>query len=126
MLAKRAEFFPFGARMRSDGQIALAGAYDGKEHPPSQALIDLLTSGFRQEAASGEIRAAGICYDVLTTPPGEARKCDAICVSLEHQSGEGVDVFVPYRKAWFGRIRYEEIFASRRTLQFFVPSDGTA
>lgn len=126
LLAKRGEFFPFGARMKSNGQIDMVGAYDGREHPPSQPLIDLLTDDFRQEADAGEIRAAGICYDVRMTPPGQAKKSDAICVSLEHHSGEGVDVLLPYRKPPFGRMQYGELFATRRILRFFVPGDGTA
>src|SRR5882762_1072726 len=45
------------------------------------------------------LRAAGICYDVLTVPPGEDQKRDAVCCGLEHYSGETVNVFVPYVKA---------------------------
>src|SRR5882762_11324147 len=65
------------------------------------------------------LRAAGICYDVLTVPPGEDQKRDAVCCGLEHYSGETVNVFVPYVKAADGDIQYGEIFAAKRTGQFF-------
>jgi hypothetical protein len=71
MLSKRGEFFPFGSAMTTDGKIEAHAAYDGNEQPPSQQLIDLLTQGFRQQASSRRIRAAAICYDVRTIPPGQ-------------------------------------------------------
>jgi hypothetical protein len=123
MLAEHGEFFPFGRTMKPDGEIAAAGAYDGDEHPPSQSVIDLLTQAFRQEARNGELRAAGICHDVRTIPPGQSEKCDAICASMEHQSGEAVNVFVPYQKTGKGDIQYGQIFATGRTSQFFAPNE---
>ena len=120
MLAKSGEFFPFGAEMKFDGEIDAVASYDSDEHPPSQTLIDLLTEGFRQQADTGELRGAGICYDVRTIPPGQTEKCDAICISLEHQSGEAVDVYVPYTKDRLGKIRCGAMFATRRTPQFFI------
>jgi hypothetical protein len=57
--------------------------------------------------------------DVLTVPPGGHQKRDAVCCCLEHYSGETVNVFVPYVKAADGEIQYGEIFAAKRTGQFF-------
>lgn len=120
MLAKHGEFYPFGSSMSTHGEIVSHGAYDGDEHPPSQQLIDLLTQAFRQEAAEGKIRAAAICYDVRTIPPGQSQKMDAICVSTEHQNGEAADVYLPYKKRWFGKISYGEIFGGARKKEFFA------
>ena len=86
---------------------------------PSQPLIDLLTEIFKKQATKGELRAAGICYDVRTVSPGEDRNRDAVCCGLERYSGETVNVFVPYFKAADGDIQYGEIFAAKRTGQFF-------
>ena len=120
MLAKHGEFYPFGAAMTTAGEITAEAAYDGTERPPSQQLIDMMTQAFRQRAAAGQIRAAAICYDIRTIPPGETEKTDAICVGLEHQNGEAVDVCVPYKKGWFGKIAYGKLFAAKRTRGFFV------
>jgi hypothetical protein len=120
MLSKHGEFFPFGSAMSADGKVEAHAAYDGDEQPPSQQLIDLLTHGFRQQAAAGKIRAAAICYDVRTIPPGQSEKTDAICVSAEHQNGEAADVYLPYKKGWFGKISYGQIFAGARKREFFV------
>jgi hypothetical protein len=120
MLREHGEFYPFGAIMTSSGEIRHVGAkMEDDDHPPSQPLIDLLTETFKKQAKKGELRAAGICYDVLTVPPGEDQKRDAVCCCLEHYSGETVNVFVPYVKAADGDIQYGETFAAKRTGQFF-------
>jgi hypothetical protein len=62
-LQKYGEFFPFGAKVTTNGEtVQVAGATDS-ERPPSQELIDMLIAGFLQEGANGEILASGICYD---------------------------------------------------------------
>jgi hypothetical protein len=120
MLEKHGEFFPYGATMAASGEITAEAVSDGTEQPPSQTLIDMMTQAFRQKAAAGQIRAAGIFYDVRTIPPGQSEKTDAICASLEHLSGQFVDVYLPYKKGWFGKIKYGQIFAGKREARFFV------
>ena len=67
LLTKQGEFLPFGAIMLSDGEVRHVGAkIEGDDQPGSQPLIELLTETFQKEAAKGKLRAAGICYDVLT------------------------------------------------------------
>lgn len=97
LLTKQGEFYPIGAIMLSDGELRrVGGKIEGDDRPFSQDLIDLLTETFRKEAAKGKLRAAGICYDVLTIPPGKDNKQDAICCALEHCLGESVTIFTPY------------------------------
>ncbi|MFO0828715.1 MAG: hypothetical protein U0572_11290 [Phycisphaerales bacterium] len=120
MLAKHGEFYPYGSTMTTGGEIVSQAAYSGDDHPKSQPLIELMTQAFRAMAASGEIRAAGICYDVRTIPPGQTEKTDAICLGLEHQTGQSVSVFLPYKKGWFGKIQYGELFATKRDAEIFV------
>jgi len=120
MLLEYGAFYPFGAYMSSSGEIQWVGAkMEDDDHPPSESLIDLLTETFKNQAARGGLRAAGICYDVLTVPPGEDQKRDAICCGLEHYSGETVDVFVPYVKTVDSDVQYGEIFVAKRNAQFF-------
>ena len=120
MLAKHGEFYPFGSTMTIAGEIMAQGAaLEGDDHPASQPLIDLMIQAFRSQALAGQIRAAGICYDVRTIPPGHTEKTDAICVGLEHNTGESVSVFVPYKKGWFGKVQYGQLFAANRDAQIF-------
>ena len=119
MLAKHGEFFPFGASMNHSGEIKMLSTFNGSEHPASNTLIDFYIEAFHHQSLYGDLRSAGICYDIHTIPPGKTEKYDAICISLEHQSGEAVDVFVPYTKEKTGKIQYSDIFTSRRTPKFF-------
>ena len=101
MLSKHGEFFPFGSSMDLAGKIAMDGAYQGAEHPPSQELIDLLTQAYTRRAEAGELRAAAICADVRIVPPGKSDKTDAISVGLEHQSGKRSPCSCRMRKAGY-------------------------
>ena len=112
MLAKHGEFFPFGGYMDVGGGIAHVGGWTGEEQPPSQDVIDVTVRGLCQQAELREIRAAAICLDVRTTPPGQTEKTDAISVRLEHSNGEAVDVFLPYRKRPSGEYEYGELYAA--------------
>ena len=123
MLGKRGAFFPFGCSMNARGEVSMDATYTGQEQPPSQEVIDSLTESYTQRAGTGELRAAAICADVRVVPPGVTDKSDAISVALEHRSAEAVTVFLPYRKGWFGRVRYGTLFASARDAQFFRHRD---
>jgi hypothetical protein len=119
MLKEHGEFFPFAYSLDLGGKVAMYGVDTGTEHPPSQQVIDILSSHYKKKAEARELRAVAICMDVRVVPPGERDKIDAICVGLEHETGEVVDVFEPYRKKWFGRLQYSELFAVEREAQFF-------
>ena len=77
-------------------------------------------------ASEGSLRAAGICFDVRITPPGQAEKSDAIQCALEHEGGEAANVYVPYAKQSDGQFVYGQVFASRRAPTFFVQPTSTA
>jgi hypothetical protein len=124
MLAKHGEFYPFAGSMSADGEIAHVGAHTGDEHPSSQDVIALLTAGLTEQAAQGTIRAAAVCLDVRTIPPGASEKVDAICTRLEHESGEAVDVYLPYRKGWLGKFKYGDIFAGQGEQAIFARPEG--
>ena len=126
LLAKQGEFFPFAAAMRADGQIVHVAAHDGDEHPASQQVIDNLVRALRPQAEGGAIRAAGICLDARVEPPGQSNKTDAVAMRLEHATGEAVQVFVPYRKTWLGKYKFDELFGTRGDRVIFDPAEGAA
>lgn len=119
-LERHGEFYPFGAGMGKNGEISQVAGYPGGEHPESQEVLRLLVGGLKAQAQDGGLRAAGICLDVRTIPPGEVDKVDAVCTRLEHVDGEAIEVFLPYRKGLLGGIDYGDLFAREGTPQVFV------
>ncbi|WP_353645043.1 hypothetical protein [Mesorhizobium sp. WSM2239] len=99
MLAEHGEFFPLAGALSPSGEVVSVGGHDGREHPPSTEIIELLASGLRQGANSGEYVATALVYDVRVTPPTATEPTDAIAAELEHQDGYAVTVFFPYRLA---------------------------
>ncbi len=111
LLEDQGSIYPIGAVVRKDGDVVAYAADAGKEHPETSEIIDLLLKGFREEANAGSVRAVGICLDTFVIKPGEIEKRDALCAQLEHEDGECVDVFLPYRKRFLGRYAYDQVFA---------------
>jgi hypothetical protein len=123
ILSAHGEFYPFGASMKPDGSIVQTAAYDGREHPPSQPLIDLLRQSFRAEAKNGAIIASATVYDVRTIPPGATEKTDAVTVELDHRDSYSVVVLFPYTIT-AGTVQFSEPFAQRGTFGIFGQHGG--
>jgi len=96
LLREHGEFFPFGAQMLLNGEIVSVAAHSGEEQPPSQHIIDLLLTSFKDGAQKGELIATALVSDVRVAPPGADYKSDAIAVSLDHRDSYSVTVFFPY------------------------------
>lgn len=120
MLRKRGEFHPFGATMAASGQVNLAAA--AAESANSQSLIDMLVAGMRQQAASGAIRASGICYDARLTDSRTGTVSDAIAVSLEHVAGDTVLVHMPYSKGRLSGWKFGDLTAGPGERRIFEGS----
>ncbi len=105
--------------MYPDGAIQWVAFSTGEEFPASQALIDGMTGMLQGMAASGEIRAATICYDALAIPPGETVKADAFGFALESRSGDSVGAYIPYQRRQNGEVECAELFVVGRLPQFF-------
>jgi hypothetical protein len=102
MLAKRGEFYPFGATVTTSGKMQLLAGELGQEHPASADVVSLLVERLRQDR--GSLRAVAICSDV------RLRDSDAVRVELEHQDGQVIAVLMPYRKRRFGGgVEYDDL-----------------
>ncbi len=120
MLAKHGTFHPFGAFLDPKGEVCLLGAHDGRENPSSVELIDLMVTSMKKEAPEKGYLAVGICFDVMILLPNTTQKTDAIQVAIEYADGEAVDVYLPYKKKWFGKIQYGNLSASRSEPKIFT------
>lgn len=121
MLAKHGEFYPFAATLKQSGELALEASHTGDDHSASSEVLVLLETGLRQRAQAEDsvLRATGICVDARVQPPSSTEKTDAIQMKLEHVDGEAIEVFLPYRKNFLGRLKYGELFAAPGTPTVF-------
>ena len=121
-LEKHGEFFPFAASIDTSGAIAMVAVDLDEKQPPSTDVIESLYEVLARSAASGEIRAAGICADVRITPPGSAVQTDAIRTAIEHAQGDPVEVLVPYAKKRIRGFQFGDLFAQAGTARIFLRS----
>jgi hypothetical protein len=96
-LGKGDELTPFGATMRTDGHIDISGHTGRESHEPAD-IRRIMAEDFRKMLARAKLRAVGLCVDAWVAPPDVEEATDAIQLSLQHQSGEALDVFVTYRR----------------------------
>jgi hypothetical protein len=73
-IRRHGEFFPFAGVVGADGELRMVAVQMDEERPQSAAVIEELYRVLAPEAESGAIRAAGVCMDVLMTPPGGRRQ----------------------------------------------------
>lgn len=107
MLDKNGEFFPFGASVSTNGDVAIASADPAVvgEHPASTDVLAALADGFR--AGRDHLRAVALVSDVRLADS------DAVRVELEHSDGHSLAVLLPYQKKRFGRgIQYGDLAAA--------------
>ncbi|MGH8081401.1 MAG: hypothetical protein ACREP7_12580 [Lysobacter sp.] len=118
-LQKYGGFHPYGAALKTDGEVALVAGYDGNEHPPSTEIIRLINQGFVNSARLGEYKATALVYDVTAVLPSSGQTSDAIAVSLNHRQNYSVVMFFPYRLSE-GAVQFGEAFAEAGKADVFV------
>lgn len=97
LLEKNGEFFPFGAKIAANGDLALASADPTVvgEQPATAAVLGALVDGFRGDR--NNVRAVALVSDVHL---GESH---AVRVELEHRDGHSFAVILPYQQDPSGR-----------------------
>jgi hypothetical protein len=119
MLRKHGSVYPFGAVTKMDGRMVLVAGSGGNQES-TEELMRLVVTGLRERAVAGEIRAAGVCYEVHV-PTDDGATTDAIAVALEDILGDTALVFMPYTKGGlFKGIRFAEITVSPGEARVFV------
>src|SRR4051794_12354316 len=124
MLREHGEYYPFAATIGTDGTVAQVAADIGSEHPGTAEMIEFLQAALRAKAEQGALRACGICLNVGARLPGYSGKVDAICCQVEHADGRAVQVFVPFRKGFLGKLKFDGPVALPGEPVVFRPSGG--
>jgi hypothetical protein len=120
MLKRQGAVYPFGAVTKTDGRMTLVAGSGGSAEGSTEDLMGLVVAGMREQAVAGEIRAAGVCYEVHV-PTDDGSTTDAIAVALEDNLGEHALVFMPYTKTRLKGVRFAEITVSPGEPRVFLP-----
>ena len=120
LLQEHDELYPFGGTVDADGECSHFGLELEDEEPTVETMLEMLATVLSQQAKAGKARATAIVFDVNVTQSEDAEPTDAICVRLEHRSGEAIDVFCPYTRDAEGKYRFGEFFATPSTPTVFV------
>jgi hypothetical protein len=108
MLQKNGEFYPFGATLGLDGQIAAEGGYDGDDdHPSTQDVYVAVSDRLAAAGADGRIHAAALVANATVPDKLEAPTRDAIRVRLEAE-GFARFIYVPYEPSSEQTIRLHD------------------
>jgi hypothetical protein len=108
-------FAPFGAAIRMNGERTHVNVDLPIERSTPNDHISGLIMGFRKEVEAGRIFVAGLAFDGKVAIGGEQR--EALVVHIEHEKGEGIEVFVPYERKAPG----EKIAFGQPIVQNIIP-----
>ncbi|MBY0367471.1 MAG: hypothetical protein IIA03_04315 [Proteobacteria bacterium] len=114
MLERAGEFYPFGAMLSREGQIAAVGGYNGEEHPPPAEIYQLLSQSFAASAGQGTHLGFALAANVTIPTKYSAAGQDGLRVHLE-SPGYARFIYVPYLLSKQGFLK------RRRVAQFGEP-----
>lgn len=110
LVSEHGDFRPFGASMAANGEVTFEPAATERKTALATTSIGILATRFQARAAGGLVRATGICFPARVNHPDTAKVHDAICIGLEHESGESTLACVPYAKRWLGGWKFGTTF----------------
>jgi hypothetical protein len=110
LLEKNGALYPIEASLRTDGETRAVAADTGEEYPDADELEDLLIRGFRQDATAREVRAVAWCYTVdVSGLPGIDGKARALKLLAEHERGDVIILYMPFRKRLLCGFEYSDL-----------------
>jgi hypothetical protein len=120
-IVKQGSFHPFAATVQRDGQVTPLAVPTDDEHPEAQATIEEFVRILKEMAMNRRFLAGAVCYDSkVTSKDDPQREKNAIAVALEHENGECMTVYLPYRKKYFGGYRYAAVMSVSAERRLFV------
>jgi hypothetical protein len=121
-LKNRKEFHPFAAAIDTSGTIKPL-AVTGELALDSEQAIETFRTQLREMALNKEIVASGVCSDVRLVQPIEKGMNDAIMMELEEVPTRSARVYIPYRFAFLGKLKFGEVSAVKNDSHVFETDD---
>jgi hypothetical protein len=122
-LQARDEFLPHGAVLDTEGKVVLLGAMTGSKGGQANAaqILPMLHNGILQMSREKVVVAIGIAENVSLTRGDMPMQ--AVKVTLEHERGLNVAMFLPFHKAENGEYYFGEAFVTpaHPTLNLWPP-----
>lgn len=119
VLSLGGSFAPFGAAIRASGERTHVNVDLPIETSTPNDHISGLVMGFRQEADQGRIFVAGLAFDGRLSTDGQGGP--ALVVHIEASSGDGIQVFVPYKRVGGGpTVSFDEPIVQPIVPEIFV------
>jgi hypothetical protein len=121
LLSESGKLITTGAALDTQGQLTLMPGTDGTIEPNSLAGATLVVNALRKQSFAGSLRCGAVMTGVVYAPPG-VESSEAIRIIAEHQDGEGAEIFVPFKRGWFGRNKYGEMVENPWQNKLFFPA----
>jgi len=119
MLVEFGEFFPFAGVILQDGGLQTVANPEPDPNDSTEAWRQKLLAQLRKGATTGRYRAVGLVLNVEVDVPG-AGATRALRVALEHESGVGYDVCIPYLREADGAVELGTAMAAQSGCQVFA------
>lgn len=120
-LEEHGHFSPIAAFVQPDGtlcNIAVDFGDAGEPDPPE--IVTALQDGLRDQVKEGQARSTAVC-SIVVARLESGEPADAICVNLEQQAGDPLDIFLPFEKSDDG-YTYGELVAGHGQSVVFADS----
>lgn len=113
MLLEGKEYYPFGVKIKSNGELIPVNYFDkNNQYPESHLIIDYLSKKLYAELKNNTIKAYGITYDVKVQT-NDLEKTDAILIDIKHKNSKNIPkYFFPYH--WENELVFGESFGMER------------
>ena len=112
-------FNPLCAAVGLDGDILPCVAKRCGKNPLTSRFVMMMNRKFQKDAQSGLVRAVGFCCSLRAVRDRE-HDLHAIVCSLEHQNGDALDAFLPYRLLHGeSAIEFREVLVAKREPTYF-------
>ena len=109
MLAEHGEFFPYGAKLLTDGRCLSVAVDVGSDQPDVQQVIDALRQAFIAAADDRNVLATALITDAKIRNATDGTMGDAVVVHFDHRADYSIRLNVPYRLIGNGVV-FDEAF----------------
>ena len=113
MLDKHGEFYPYAAVVGGDDKVNLLMEYTGDERPNPTNLLEFLLQSLKKQVFEQKCQAVGLCVNMTVVDPRNNEKGDALQFIFEHQSGEALETYFPYKKKFLRGYEFAKPFAQK-------------